>query len=437
MELPKLHPNAAGIDIGTEELWVAVPPDRSTPSIRMFYSFTNQLQELVRWLKECRVDTVAIESTGVLWIPLFQILSDGGIEVFLVNARHYQNVPGRRTDVQDCQWLQYLHSVGLVRSSFLPSQAVRALRTLVRHREDLVKMAAQHIQHIHKTLDQMNLKLHYVISDITGATGQRILDAILEGKRDPEELASLRDRRIRASAEQVRESLVGDYRPEYLFTLRQSLEIWRDYQKRITTAEEEMEGYMARLAPESVQAAPQVSSRLRSAKVIRQEKIRIYCIRAFGVDLTEVPSVGAGIILTLASELGPDFSKIPSGADLASLLGLCPNHEITGGKVVSRHTKKTTNRLASALRMAAESLQWDKSALGDWFRRIKARLGPAQANTAGAHKIARIIYSLVTNKQEYDDRRFANDHRPDMQRKRARLERTARSMGYQLVPIPT
>lgn len=437
MELPKLHPNAAGIDIGTEELWVAVPPDRSTPSIRMFYSFTNQLQELVRWLKECRIDTVAIESTGVLWIPLFQILSDGGIEVFLVNARHYQNVPGRRTDVQDCQWLQYLHSVGLVRSSFLPSQAVRALRTLVRHREDLIKMAAQHIQHIHKTLDQMNLKLHYVISDITGATGQRILDAILEGKRDPEELASLRDRRIRASAEQVRESLVGDYRPEYLFTLRQSLEIWRDYQKRITTADEEMEGYMARLAPEGIQAAPQMSSRLRSAKVIRQEKIRIYCLRAFGVDLTGVPSVGTGIMLTLASELGPDFSKIPSGADLASLLGLCPNHEITGGKVVSRHTKKTTNRLASALRMAAESLQWDKSALGDWFRRIKARLGPAQANTAGAHKIARIIYSLVTNKQEYDDRRFANDHRPDMQRKRARLERTARSMGYQLVPIPT
>lgn len=435
MKLPELHPNAAGIDIGTEELWVAVPPDRSSPSVRMFFSFTNQLQVLVGWLQQCRIDTVAIESTGVLWIPLFQILSEAGIEVLLVNARHYQNVPGRRTDVQDCQWLQYLHSVGLVRSSFLPSQAVRALRTLVRHREDLTRMAAQHIQHIHKTLDQMNLKLHYVISDITGATGQHILDAILEGKRDPEELACLRDRRIRASAEQVRESLVGDYRPEYLFTLRQSLEIWRDYQKRIATVDQEMEGFMARLAPEGAATTPPPSGRLRNAKAIRQEKIRIRCQQAYGVDLTRIPSIGAGTALTLLSEVGPDFAKIPSAADWASWLGLCPNHEITGGKVLSRHTKKTTSRVASALRMAAESLQWDKSSFGDWFRRIKARLGPAAANTAAAHKLARIIYSLVTSKQEYDDRRFANDHRPNCERKKARLERAARTLGYHLVPI--
>lgn len=435
--LPKLNPNAAGIDIGTEEIWVAVPPDRSAQSVRMFLSFTKDLREMTKWLKECGVNTVAMESTGVLWIPLFQILSDAEIEVLLVNARQYQNVPGRRTDVQDCQWLQYLHSVGLVRSSFLPEQRVRALRGLVRHRENLTRMAAKHTQHIQKALDLMNLKPHYVISDIMGATGLRILDAIVEGKRDPEELAKLRDRRIKATAEQVKNSLVGDYRPEHLFTLMQSLEIWRNYQKWIENVDKEIELYIAQVSPEAPtprveEAAPK---RLRSPKKIAEEKLRAQCHRAFGVDLTRIPGIGPATARVALSEIGPDFGNIPSAGAFASLIGLCPNHEITGGKVVSRKTKKTTNRLAASLRMAAESLLWDKSSLGDWFRRIRPRMDPAAANTTAAHKLARILFALVTRKQEYDERRFAEDHQPDMRRKKARLQKAALAMGFQLIPI--
>jgi transposase len=436
VELPKMHPNAAGIDIGAEEIWVAVPADRSATPIRRFLTFTNDLKQMAAWLKECGVDTVAMESTGVLWISLFQILADSGLEVLLVNARQYQNVPGRRTDVQDCQWLQYLHSVGLVRSSYLPAQAVRALRTLCRHREEFTRMGAQHVQHIHKAMDQMNLKLQYVISDITGSSGQRILDAILSGRRDPEELADLRDRRIKATKEQVRESLVGDYRPEHLFTLRQSLEMWRDYEQRIAELDKAMEPFMAKLEQETGLIGPlPPPRRLRSSKTIQQEAIRLHCHRSFGVDLTEIPSIGIGTVQVLLSELGPDLSKFSSASAFASWPGLCPSHEISGGKVLSRRTKKTTSRVAVALRVAAQSLQWNKSSLGDWFRRMKAKLGPAMANTAAAHKLARIIYHLVTTAEAYSEKRFAEDHQPDLQRRKGRLERSARALGYQLVPL--
>ena len=437
VELPKMHPNAAGIDIGAEEIWVAVPADRSATPIRRFLSFTNDLKEMAAWLKECGVDTVAMESTGVLWISLFQILADNEMEVLLVNARHYQNVPGRRTDVQDCQWLQYLHSVGLVRSSYLPAQAVRALRTLGRHREELTQMGAQHVQHMHKALDQMNLKVQYVISDITGLSGQRILDAILNGRRDPDELADLRDRRIKATKHQVRESLVGDYRPEHLFTLRQSLEMWRDYEKRIAEVDQEMEPYMANLERKTDVIGPLPQRRLRSPKRIEQETIRLHCHRAFGVDLTNIPAIGIGTVRVLLSEVGPDLSKFHSASAFANWPGLCPNHEITGGKVVSRKTKKTTSRVAVALRLGAQSLQWNQSSFGDWFRSMKARLGPAMANTAAAHKLARIIYHLVTTGEEYSEKRFAEDHRPDLQRRKARLEKSARALGYQIVPLPS
>jgi transposase len=238
--LPVMRPNAAGIDIGATEIFVAVPADRDAESVRSFPTFTQDLHALADWLRQCRVDTVAMESTGVYWIPLFQILEARSIEVHLVNAQHVHNVPGRKSDVLDCQWLQYLHSVGLLRASFRPEQAVCEIRSLMRHRENLVQMACVHVQHMHKSLDQMNLQIHHVISDITGVTGLAIVDAIVAGKTNPSELAKLRDFRIRASVETVTKSLVGDYRREHIFTLKQSLIAYRQYQQLIADCDREV-----------------------------------------------------------------------------------------------------------------------------------------------------------------------------------------------------
>jgi len=224
-KLPVQRPNAAGIDMGSEELWVAVPADREEEPVRCFSSFTEGLPALTDWLKECGMETVALESTGVLWIPIFQLLAAEGFQVCLVNARHYQNVPGKRTDIGDCQWLQFLHSVGLLRGWFRPEQAVCAVRSLIRHREQLVEMRSQHLQHMHKALDQMNLKLHYVLNDITGASGQRMVQAILKGERDAAVLGEMRDRKVQATAKQIQDSLVGDYREEHLFRLGQSFDL--------------------------------------------------------------------------------------------------------------------------------------------------------------------------------------------------------------------
>jgi transposase len=237
--LPVLNCDAAGIDIGATEIFAAVPADRDCEPVRSFPTFTADLNSLVDWLQQCCIRTVAMESTGVYWIPLMQILQHRGMEVFLVNAKHVKNVPGRRTDVSDCQWLQYLHSVGLLRASFRPAQHVCAIRSLWRHRDSLVEMATCHVHHMQKALDQMNLQIHHVIADITGTTGLAIIDAILSGERNPEKPAQLRDPRIRASLQTIAKSLAGDYRPEHLFTLRQALELYREYQKKIVACEAE------------------------------------------------------------------------------------------------------------------------------------------------------------------------------------------------------
>jgi hypothetical protein len=238
--LPELRPNAGGIDIGSREIVVGVPVDRDKESVQSFPTFTQDLHRLADWLQQCKVDTVAMESTGVYWIPLFQILEARGIEVCLVNAQHVRHVPGRKSDVLDCQWLQYLHSVGLLKASFRPGQDVCAVRSLLRHRDGLVEMASAHVQHMQKALDQMNIQIHHVISDITGVTGLGIIDAIVEGKRNPKELAKLRDHRIKATVETITKSLVGDYRPEHIFTLKQSLTAYRYYQELIADCEQEV-----------------------------------------------------------------------------------------------------------------------------------------------------------------------------------------------------
>src|SRR5215469_4191836 len=258
--LPVMRPNAGGIDIGATEVFVAVPADRDSDSVRSFPTFTQDLYELADWLQRCRVDTVAMESTSVYWIPLFQILEARGIEVHLVNAQHVHHVPGRKSDVLDCQWLQYLHSVGLLRASFRPEQAVCEIRSLMRHREALVQMASVHVQHMHKSLDQMNLQIHHVISDITGLTGLAIVDAIVAGNHHPQELAKLRDHRIKASLETVTKSLVGDYRPEHIFTLKQSLTAYRHYQKLISDCDQEIQQRIQNFPDKSASGDPVDSS---------------------------------------------------------------------------------------------------------------------------------------------------------------------------------
>jgi transposase len=432
--LPIMKPDAAGIDIGATEIYVAVPADRDSKSVRSFPTFTQDLYALADWLQRCRIKTVAMESTGVYWIPLFQILEDRGFEVYLVNARHVKNVPGRRTDVSDCQWLRFLHSVGLLRASYRPDQEVCAIRSLLRHRESLVQMAATHVQHMQKALDQMNLQLHHVISDITGVTGLAIVDAILAGEHDPHELAKLRSERIKASAEVIAKSLVGDYRAEHLFTLRQSLVAYRSYQQLIEECEREIRRQIESFDSQEDPPAS-TDSGVPAVDKAPPASLRDELQRVFGVDLTKIPGIQVGIARTLLGEIGPDFSKFRSAAALASWMGLCPDNDISGGKVLWVSTRKVNSRAATALRMAAHALHNSKTALGDFYRRLRAKLGAPKAITAVAHKLARIIFHLVTTGQEFDESRFAADQLRYRKRQEAKLRAKARALGFQLVPV--
>lgn len=359
--LPILHPDAAGIDIGSTEIYVAVPPDRDPEPVRMFATFTQDLNLLADWLQQCGIQTVAMESTGVYWIPLMQILETRGVEVYLVNAKHVKNVPGRRTDVSDCQWLQYLHSVGLLRSSFRPEQDVCAIRSLLRHRDSLVEMATCHVQRMQKALDQMNLQLHHVISDITGLTGLAIIDAVLSGERDVQKLAHLRDPRIRASHETIAKSLVGDYRQEHLFTLRQCVALYREYQRQIVECEDEMQRMMKALdtTAKPSSSLPSAKDSVRKCKVMNPARalaLREEAYRILGVDLTTIPGISVVHVQTILAELGPGISKFRSAGAFSSWMGLCPDNDISGGKVLWRGTRKVKNRIALTLRMAAQSL---------------------------------------------------------------------------------
>jgi transposase len=433
-----IEPNAAGIDVGSTEMFVAVPVDRDLQPVRRFTTFTKDLVGLTDWLKQCGVTSVAMESTGVFWIPLFQLLEDRGFRVCLVNARHAKNVPGRKTDVADCQWLQYLHSVGLLRASHRPAQTICAIRSLWRHRESLVQIAAHHTQHMQKAMDQMNIQLHHVISDITGVTGLAIIDAILGGERDPNKLAQLRNARIKASEKTVAEALVGDYRSEHLFVLRQSLEAYRQYQRWITDCDREIERQLSRIESkiDPVQH-PLVRTKEGRRKPRGNEArfdLRNDLYRMFGVDLTDVPGVSSLTAHVLLTEVGADLSKFPSAAAFASWLGLCPDNRISGGKILSTGTRHVVSRLAIALRLCAQSLYTSRSYLGDYFRRMRARLGPPAAITAAAHKIARILYHLITTRQRYDESVFAVLEQRAQQRQVSILKKRASVLGFELKP---
>ena len=431
-----MRPNAGGIDMGAMEIFVAVPADRDPESVRSFPTFTQDLHALADWLQQCRVDTVAMESTGVYWIPLFQILEARGIEVHLVNAQHVHHVPGRKSDVLDCQWLQYLHSVGLLKASFRPEHAVCEIRSLMRHRESLVQMACVHVQHMHKSLDQMNLQIHHVISDITGVTGLAIVDAIVAGKTNPQELAKLRDHRIKASIETVTKSLVGDYRPEHIFTLKQSLTAYRYYQQLIADCDQEVQqrvqAFDTKNTKDDDPSATAESSNTSNPFPARFD-LHSHLERIFGVDLTLIPGFECLRIQTIFSELGADLSKFPTDDSFCSWLNLCPKDGFSAGRRIRAPKLKTKNRVANAFRLAAQSLQNNKSYLGDYYRSQRARHGAPKAIKNTAHKLARIFYHLVTTRQAYDESVFAKLETRNNKRRLNKLQSLARQMGYSLV----
>jgi transposase len=439
--LPVIQPDAAGIDIGATEIYVAVPADRCAETVHSFPTFTQDLTEAAKWLKSCGIKTIAMESTGVYWIPVFQILEAHGFEVALVNARHVQNVPGRKTDVQDCQWLQYLHSVGLLRGSYRPVQEVCAIRSLLRHRDSMVKTAASHVQHMQKALTQMNLQIHNVISDITGVTGLAILSAILDGERNPAKLAAMRDRRIKADEKTLVKSLEGDYRPEHIFTLKQALETYRHYQKMIGECDAEIEKHLREFESRiDIDPGDKPETGSVPQELKRPEPdfdLQTHLQRIMGTDLTQIDGVGILTAHKLFSEIGPDVSKFPTVKHFCSWLGLCPNNKISGGKILSSKTRPGSNRAAQALRIAAQTLWNSQTYLGHYFRRMRARHGAPKAVTATAHKLARIIYYLIKTGKPFDETIFAKQEELHKKQLERNVRKQAYFLGFQLVPLAT
>jgi transposase len=406
MSLDVVHPNAAGIDIGNAAHYVAVPPDRDQESVRTFECFTEDLHKMADWLDQCGIVTVAMQSTGVYWLPVYEILVQRGFEVFLVNARHTKNLPGRKTDVQECQWLMKLHTYGLLNNSFRPTEEVCVLRTYWRQRDEHVKSASASIQRMQKVLTEMNVQIANVITDISGVTGMAILNAMLKGERDRNKLAELADPRIKASQEEIAKSLEGNWRAELLFVLRQQMRIYEGYQKRIQECDEAIEAHLKTMEDKAAAGSqPQPPKKGKKAgSNAPQFNLRGELHRISGIDLTRIDGINVMIAQTVVAEVGLDMSKWPTEGNFASWLGLCPDNKITGGKVYHRGSRKVENRAATALRMAATSLWRSKTYLGAKLKRLRSSLGEPKAITAMAHNLARLVYRLLKYGQDYVDK---------------------------------
>jgi transposase len=439
-ERPLIESRAAGIDIGAREIYVAVPPDCDAEPVRVFATFTEDLHRLADWLIACGIKTAAMESTGVYWIPLFEILEARGLTPHLVNARHMKNVPGRRTDWHDCQWIQYLHSVGLLRGAFRPPEQICAVRAVMRHRQDLIQMTAQHVLHMQKALTQMNLQIHHVINDITGQTGLAIVDAILAGERDAAELAKLRHYRIKADEETIRKSLVGNWRGEHLFALKQSRQMYEYYQQQIGEADAEIARLVnevdAKVDPEEKPMPPDRKKRRkrngRNAGAESGFDLRTEMYKRLGVDVLQIPGL-EHTSLSLLTEVGPDLSAFPTVAHFVSWLGLCPDNDISGGRWW-RGVRKVHNRTGQLFRQAAASLHRSQTPFGDFLRRMKAKLGPLGATMATARKVAAVFYAMVKTQREYDESIWAEQEVQRKARQEAKLRRQAARLGYTLTP---
>ena len=420
---------------------MAVPPERDADPVRKCETFTGDLHQMAEWLVGCGITTAAMESTGVYWIPVYDVLEQHGIKPCLVNPRNMKNVPGKRTDFHECQWIQHLHSMGLLQAAFRPDGDVCAVRALMRHRNDLVEMASQHVLHMQKALTQMNVQFQHVLSDITGLTGLLILDAIVAGERDPAKLAKLRDPRVKASEETIRKSLEGNWRAEHVLALRQRLSLYRTYREQIHECDQEIEKLVAAFGPRvDPDEKPMPEDRKQKQRRRRKKSgnpdfnMRTEAYKLFGVDLTQIPGLMM-LVFMLFSEVGRDMSRWPTAAHFVSWLGLCPYNDISGGKVLWRGARRTKNRAGTLFRLAAHSLHRDPSPMGYYLRRMKAKLGPAAATTATAHKIAIIFYTMVKRQVEYDASLWAQRDVMRDKRIEARLQKQAAQRGYRLVPL--
>ena len=439
--LKVIQPDAAGIDLGSREHWVAGPPLKdNTPNVQRFGTTTPELLRLADWLKEQAVKTVAMESTGVYWIPLFEILDSHDFEVNLVNARQVSHVPGRKTDMLDCQWLQLLHACGLLRGSFRPSDDICCLRALIRERNTMIDQRSDWVRRIQKSLNQMNVCVHHAVSDITGATGMAIIRAIVDGERDPQTLAQMRDRRCQKSEDQIAEELTGNWRAEHLFNLRQALKMYDQFCQTVSEYDTEILAYIKTLQPcidDDQCALPPVSkSKASSIAKKGQGPMRQALYQLTGFDLTTIDGIGVDTASVVISELGPDFSAFPDEAHFVAYLRLAPNLSISAGKKVPSKLKgTTTSRVATALRMAALTLRNSKTALGAFYRRISRRKGASVAVFATARKLAQIIYRLVCYGQAYIDI-GAKAYEAQFNNRRLKyFTKALRDMGYKVKPL--
>jgi transposase len=434
------HPDAAGVDVGAEELVAAVPHGRgAAPFVRTFSAFTGGLHALRDWLVTCGIKTVAMESTGNYWLCACAILEDAGLEVCLVNARHVKGVPGKKTDVCDAAWLQQLHAAGLLRGSFRPVKEILPLRYLLRHRGDLVAQAGQQVQLMQKVLTEMNLHIHHVFSDVDGVSAQAIITAILEGERDADQLAALRDRRCRAPLEKIQAALVGDYREEYLFVLKQCQTRWQQLGESIVECDQEIARRTAAIPGVTDAPLPQAPAAQRRVQKNMIAAMPVYAEahRLLGVDLSSVPGISGGVLCVLLSELGTAThirKKFRSAEAFASWLGLCPDNRISGGRILKAGTRKVTNRIANILRLAAHALSRAPGRMGEYVRRFKGRLGKAEGIVAGAHKLARIIWALIVSGQPYDEAKAFQTTPASAARRLQNLQNQAKALNMTLVP---
>jgi transposase len=436
--LKQIRHDAAGLDVGASEVWIDVGIENDAEPVRRFETFTADLNAMADWLKSCGITSVAMESTGVYWIPVVQILEANGIEAILVNAAHVKNVSGRKTDMLDCQWLRTLHCYGLLAASFRPAKDIVVLRSYMRHRQMLIESGAAHVQHMHKAMTQMNLQLQHVISDITGATGMRIIRAIVAGQRDRQQLAALRDIRTKADEQTIAKALEGDYRPEHVFALQQSLELFDFYQKQIGGTDQQIADHLRRMESKVEASHKSLGPARRKSRKRRnhpQWNVREEAFRISGVDLTEIDSINESAALSLIAEIGVNMSPWRTEKHFASWLALCPNNKISGGKVLQRRTRKSASRARDILRLCAQSLKDCRSALGAYCRRMCARLGTPKGITATAHKLALLVYRMLKFGRHYVD--IGQDRYQQMYKERTlkNLARKAKDFGFQLVPI--
>ncbi len=427
-----INQNAAGIDIGSRSHYVAVPTDRDTNPVREFKFFTADLHKLADWLKECKIDTVAMEATGVFWIPAYDVLSSRGFDVYLVNARHIKNVSGRKSDVEDCQWIQQLHSFGLLRKSVIPDGLTLELRHYMRHRDNLIRQAARQLQLIEKGLSQMNLQLQNVVSDIAGKTGMLIIRAICAGERDAKKLAAHRDIRCKNSEEIIQNSLEGHYKKEVLFSIKQALATYDHYSAQIEECDKEIENKTKEFKDKAGDKEPPQSKKRDSKNGITFD-VQTTAWHMLGVNLTDIPGINSKTALSIVSEIGTSVDFWNSGKQFASWLGLCPNNRISGGKRLSSKSRSGANKLKGVLRIAALAAGKTSTSIGAFFRRLRARLGTPKAITATAHKLAVLVYTAIKTKLPYIEKGmlyFEEQHKKKAENK---LRLLAKQLGYDLL----